>query len=278
VSTAAVASSPWPVMALMLAAFLLIMHILARRARSGRRHPETARKLLHAGSGGLTLTFPFVFDALWPVLVLTAASVMVLAATRCVPIVAARFGPVTQAVGRRGFGELYFPIAVAMLFWLTLDAHPLLFVVPILVLTCADAAGALVGERHGRRRYAGGSKSLEGSLAFAATGLICVYVPFRLAAGTERFESFVIAASIAIAMALVEGAARAGRDNLAIPIGAYFLLRACMPLDAAALAMRVAAVGGVALLILASRHVAAPGNAVAKVRFEEGRSHDHHCY
>ncbi len=55
------------------------------------------------------------------------------------------------------------------------DGRTLLYVVPILVLTFADAAAALVGVAFGRLRYStvGGSKSLEGSAAFLGVAFLC---------------------------------------------------------------------------------------------------------
>ena len=76
-------------------------------------------------------------------------------------------GAVAHRVERATFGELYFPLSVAWLFWLTCGDDPLLFVIPILMLTLADAAAAVVGARYGLTPYIGAGKSLEGSAAFA---------------------------------------------------------------------------------------------------------------
>ena len=70
---------------------------------------------------------------------------------------------------------------MALLFWLK-DGHfvsismhekappgPVLYVLPILILTLCDAASALVGSRYGKRifRIEEGSKSIEGVVVFA---------------------------------------------------------------------------------------------------------------
>jgi phytol kinase len=73
---------------------------------------------------------------------------------------------------RRSLGEVYFPAAVAVLFCLS-HQTPLLFCIPILMLTLADAVAALIGVRYGRLRYQTleGQKSAEGSITFFTLGV-----------------------------------------------------------------------------------------------------------
>lgn len=237
--------------ALALSAFFLLFAALEVCARKNILSAEATRKLLHAGSGLLSLSFPFVFRELWPVLVLTATSAGFLAFVRFVPAARARIAGVTSRVRRVSLGELYFPLSVALLFWLTLGRDPLLFVIPILVLTLADATGALVGLRYGLTPYSGSNKSLEGSVAFAVVAFFCIHVPLLAWSGVGRIESVLIAASLALLVMLLEGSAWRGLDNLFIPLGGYFLLRSYLGLDGAALVPRFAVtVGLVGLIVL----------------------------
>jgi len=156
-------------------------------------------------------------------------------------------------VERRTLGELYFPLSVALLFWLTRGDHPLLFVVPVLMLTLADATCALVGGRYGLTPYTGASKSLEGSVAFVIVGFFCVHVPLLLGSSVGRTESLLIGATLALLVMLLEGSAWRGLDNLFIPIGGYFLLRAYLPMDTAALLARLVVTSALVLLIVLFR-------------------------
>lgn len=52
---------------------------------------------------------------------------------------------------------------------------------------------------------------------------------------------------------VLEGSAWRGLDNVFIPIGGFFLLRAYLELDAAALALRLAVIAGLAALVLVRR-------------------------
>ena len=178
---------------------------------------------------------------------------MLVATIKFVPALRTRFGGVSNRVDRPTLGEIYFPIAVATLFWLTLDQDPLLFVIPVLLLTLADATSALVGGRYGVTRYSGAVKSLEGSAAFAVVGFFCVHVPLLLWSDAGRAESLLIAATLALLVMLLEGSAWRGLDNLFVPIGGYFLLRAYLPLDAAALVARFLVTIGLVCALLLSR-------------------------
>jgi len=243
----------WLAIAASLAAFMLLFAVVQLLARSGVVGPEGTRKMVHAGSGVLTLAFPFIFHDVWPVLLLTLSSASVLALVKFVPALRRSMGRAVSGVNRTTLGEIYFPVSVAWLFWLTHGQDPLLFVVPILMLTFADATCALVGLRYGLTKYEGASKSLEGSIAFIAVAFLCVHVPILLWEPVGRLEALLIAATLALVVMLLEGSAWRGLDNLFIPLGGYFLLRVYLTLDAGQLAARLAVTTALVVFILAER-------------------------
>lgn len=251
---AALAANTWLAIAAALGSFLVLFGGLQIYARVATTGPESTRKAFHTGSGALTLAFPFLFREVWPVLLLTGASALLIAGVKFLPALRHRLGRVTNRVERATLGELYFPLSVALLFWLTLGQDPLLYVIPILLLTFADATCALIGGRYGMTRYLGASKSLEGSIAFAVVAFLCVHVPLLLWSGIGRVESLLIAATLALLVMLLEGSAWHGLDNLFIPIGGYFLLRAYLSMDAAALASRLIVTIALVVLIVLVRH------------------------
>ena len=178
---------------------------------------------------------------------------MLIAALKFSPLVTGRLGRVVDGVERTTFGELYFPAAVAIVFWLAQGQSPLLFCVPMLVLTLADATGALIGMRYGLTRFTGGPKSLEGSLAVAMVAFFCVHVPLLLWSAVGRVETLLIAASLALLVMLLEGSAWRGLDNLFLPIGGFFLLRAYLPLTGPELTVRLLVVVALVMAIALSR-------------------------
>ena len=244
---------PWTAAAAALGAFLVLFIAVQALARLGAMPAEGTRKTMHAGSGLLTLAFPFLFREMWPVVALTLASAGLMAATKFVPALRRSVGGAVSGVRRTTLGEIYFPLAVVWLFWMTRGGDPLLFVIPILMLTLADATCALVGLRYGLTKYEGASKSLEGSVAFAVVAFLCVHVPLLLWSSAGRAESLLVAATLALVVMLLEGSAWRGLDNLFIPVGGYFLLRVYLTLDVDQLALRLAVTCALVVLIVAAR-------------------------
>src|SRR5439155_15297069 len=74
--------NPWLGMGSVLAVLGALLAGLRLWQRRTAPHPELVRKLLHMGMGLVTLTFPWVFDTAWPVLLLASASVLGLLALR----------------------------------------------------------------------------------------------------------------------------------------------------------------------------------------------------
>jgi phytol kinase len=244
---------PWLAVGVFLAAFFVLLVAAIVHRRLCAPHPEVTRKALHLGSGVLTVSFPFLFQDLWPVLLLTAGSATAISALKFAPFVLRRLGRVVDEVERTTLGELYFPVAVAIVFWLALGQSPLLYCIPMLVLTLADATGALIGLRYGLTRFTGGRKTLEGSLAFAVVAFFCVHVPLLVWGTTGRLETLLIATSLALLVMLLEGSAWRGLDNLFLPIGGFFLLRAYLPLTAAELTLRLLVILALVIAVIASR-------------------------
>lgn len=228
---------------LVLAALLGLMTALKAYAHRRTPHPELVRKLLHVGMGLLTLSFPWLFEALWPVWLLAAIAVMHLIAVRRVPLLQRRLGGVVDGVARQSWGELYFPLSIAVVWGLS-GGDPLLFCIPILVLTLADAVSALIGVHYGQRRYAvaNETKSAEGSLAFFTLAFFSVHVPLLLFTDVGRAEVLLIALTLGLLVMLLEAIAWQGLDNLFIPVGSFILLRNFIRLDADALMVQLGVV------------------------------------
>jgi phytol kinase len=216
--------------AVLQALFLVFLAAVSRAAAREALQPELSRKVLHTGAGLLTLVLPFAFRDLWPVVLLTAMTASALTVIRLLPAMRTLFGAAAYRVGRASYGEFYFSLAVVALFWWTEGQSSLLFTIPILILTLADTAGALVGSRHGRMGYGTAHKTVEGSIAFAAVAFLCVLGPLLLWSSVGRAESFLIAATLALLVTLIEASVWRGRDNLLIPLGGCILLRCFLPM------------------------------------------------
>jgi phytol kinase len=241
-----------PVAGIAIVAALSLAMLLALRQLRGRAglHPELVRKLAHVGTGSLALTLPWIFDRTWPGVVVSSLAIIVLAASRSVPFMQRHLGGVVDGVSRVSLGDCYFPAAVAALFAIT-HGQPLLYVIPLLLLTLADAAAALVGVSYGRWHFQSpdGTKSAEGSVACFTASFLAVHVPLLLLGDTGRLETLLVALSLAILVTLLEAVGWGGLDNLFIPLGGYVLLDRLLGASVPVLAGTSAV--AVALLVLA---------------------------
>ncbi len=231
---------PWIGMLLVLAALLILMPALKRLQSRFSLHPEVTRKLLHTTMGMVTLGFPWLFTGSWPVWTLAALSSLLLLAVKLQPRLKQEFGDVVGGVRRRTLGDLYFPLAVALTFELA-DGRPLLFIVPVAMLSFADAVAALIGLYYGRIRYRSGDsrKTLEGSIAFFVVAFFSAHLPLTLLTELGALHILLISLLLAMVVMLAEGMASRGLDNLFIPLGGYFLLSIYLQMTPSQLGIRL---------------------------------------
>ena len=217
---------PWLNMLLVGACFgALIIGLRTLRDARGAE-PELLRKLLHIGMGLVGLSLPWLFAAAWPVLLLAALFALGLGICRT-SVRWRRFeGGIIDGISRDSLGDLCFPIAVGILF-LVSSGDPLTFCIPMLILTLADAAAALVGTRCGAHRYGrpGHEKSFEGSCAFFAVAFPSTCLLTEFLAGVGHAEALLLSLTLALLVTLVEAITWKGVDNLTVPWAAFLLLR-----------------------------------------------------
>ena len=215
--------------------------------------PELLRKLLHVGMGLVSLTLPWIFDTPWPVVILAIAFSVGLLTGRSSAWWTRLAGGILCGTRRTSVGELCFPAAVAAVFVLSMG-HPSRFSIPVLTLSLADAAAALVGTRHGAHRFGrpGREKSLEGSAAFFVTALLCAYVPLRLWPEGGRAWTLLLSIDVALLLTFVEAVSGNGLDNLTVPLAACLLVRTLCGSEAWPL-VACTVVAAAALLLLAHR-------------------------
>jgi phytol kinase len=169
-----------------------------------------------------------------------------------IPALKRGVGSVLHGVERPSYGELLFAPSVAVVFQWS-QGNALLHLIPILILTLADAAGAMAGTRWGKRRYGSGEgfKSAEGSIIFLITAFLCVWVPLVFVGRMDSTHAFWIAMILATLGMMAEGLSDRGFDNLVLPVGGVFVLERLLVLDTALLAGRFVVL--ILLLILVIR-------------------------
>lgn len=246
--------SPAGGIALVLGALGVLMLGVRAVQRAGAVDAELARKLVHMGMGTVCLAFPWLFSTAWPVWTLAGLAVTALAAVRFVPALQTQFGGVLGGVGRTSWGELYFPVGVALVFILA-RGRPEFFCVPVAILTYADAAGALVGKRFGRTRYEAveSFKSAEGSAAVFLVTWFCVTGGLALFTDWPAWHGWLMGLGLGLFAMLVEAVSWRGLDNLLLPMAALAQLEVVARLGVTDLIARVVVLAALAGFMLTWR-------------------------
>lgn len=242
----------WLGVLLVITVLAVLLGGLAMLQKHRQLHPELLRKLLHIGMGLVTLSFPWLFNSVWPVVSLAVLSIISLLLVKRFKY--ASLKSVVHGVARESLGEIYFPLAIAILFSLSYQ-QPILFIIPVLLLTLADAVAALIGVRYGQTTYttAEGVKSTEGSLAFFTVALLSTLIPLLLITQTGRVELLLISLILAILVMYIEALSWKGLDNLFIPLGSYLLLKVYLSMDVADLVLRLVVIVLMFIIVVKSR-------------------------
>ena len=219
-------NSPWFGIGLVYALLGLSLFILQREKVRQKFSAEARRKSLHVVMGLATLTFPWLFDHWWPVALLAGTTLIMLWLMRYSQALRMGIGSALHDVKRvHSHGELYFPLGVLILYLLG-NHNFLLYTIPLLTLTLADAAAALVGQRYGRKFYTllRDRRSWEGSCAFFCVTLFCTQAVLLCTNGLSGVQTLAVSLAFALSMALVEALSWSGLDNLFLPVSGFFVL------------------------------------------------------
>jgi phytol kinase len=218
-------ANPYFAGTLLIAGLVGWMSLLRVYQRLRSPNPECLRKLVHVPGGLLAVSLPFLFSDSRPLLFTCGLFLLILVVVRSSRNLRQGIGAVLCSVARRSNGELWFPVSIAFLFVLS-HGDFLLYSIPLLILTFADAAAALVGTRYGEMRYANGksTKTFEGSLTFFVVALLTAGIPLALTQAQTDSKAILIAFLLALALSVTEGVCRNGLDNLVVPVAGFYLL------------------------------------------------------
>ena len=241
----------WLAVGGVLAGLFLGMPLIRLLAKRFGASPEVARKTIHVAMGLSCAAFPWVFERALPVWVLAAIATVPLGLIRILPALRNGVGSALHGIERPSYGEVLFAPAVATVFALA-DGDFYLYLVPILILTIADAAGALVGTRWGKRRYGSGEgfKTVEGSIIFCCTAFLCGFLPLMIGGRVDAMHALWIGLILGILAMMAEGFSDRGFDNLVLPVGCFFVLEKLLPLEIPSLVWRSVVLGLLLVLVL----------------------------
>jgi dolichol kinase len=238
--------------AVMAALQVTVLLISVALERTGKVPREFNRKFVHAAGAINLLMAPVVLASHWAALVVAVAASLLLVASTAMHSLRGLHG-----VGRGVGGVATYPLAGWMLFYGAFGRGNddwLAYVVPVLVLAAADAMGALVGTRWGRRRYVVAARhirSLEGSLVVGAVAFLCTLTPILVADAMPWNVATLVAIYIGVTAASLEAVSTHGLDNVFVPLGTMVAFDAIRADTAGSLLVQLAAMAIAGLFVSA---------------------------
>ncbi len=209
---------------------------------------ELTRKFAHIGSGMAVLLIPAFIDHSVTVLLLAVGFAGLMFGTHVTGLLQGVHG-----VGRGVGGVLWYPVTAWLTFFLVFDVRDgeyLEYAIPILVLACADAMGAVVGKRWGTHRYEvvpGHFRSLEGSSAFFVVSLACISIPLAFGMGVDPVRAIAVGVLVSALATAYESVSVHGLDNLLVPFGTLLFLDRYLDLSWAELGLQALLIGAIAV-------------------------------
>ena len=207
------------------AVLLGLMAVVKRCAETYDLNAELQRKLVHVGTGLYALILPWLFPDRWPVYMLVGITLGVMLILRLPKVAKGGIGSTLHSVNRKSYGDVFLAMAVGLCLFLAED-QLYLYVLPIAVLTLADAAAALAGTTYGKRlfRVEDGQKSLEGCVVFFGVTLVLAMVVLMTMTTFASQNIILLALMVAGFGTLVEAVSWRGFDNLFLPLGILIFL------------------------------------------------------
>lgn len=175
--------------------------------------PEYTRKWSHISSGFLALLFPFMIDDWLYVALICSSFTVILVASKPLGLL-----PSINAVNRKTYGSILFPLAVLISFWAyKFSGNQLAFYfLPVLTLAISDMLAAIVGKRFPIIPISSfnETKSLGGYLAFVISSVL-IFISMSLFGEKLSTSSILL---IPPMVACVELYSPKGADNITIPL------------------------------------------------------------
>jgi phytol kinase len=202
-----------------------VMGILSHIDSSHMIVRELKRKALHISVGLAAISFPLFLREPWMIIAALGLAIAWLMSVRRFSFLRCHFGTVLHDVKRESHGEIYFAISIGGLLLLTQN-EPILFVIPILILTLADAFAAIVGKVFPIGPLAGMAtgKTAAGCSAFFIVAFAVSASMLVTFVDLPTTHTMILAVVLAATTCFAEAISRRGIDNLIVPGLAYMTL------------------------------------------------------
>ncbi|WP_245935758.1 diacylglycerol/polyprenol kinase family protein [Sphingobacterium athyrii] len=190
---------------------------------------EFTRKLVHIGTGIISLLFPILLASHWSVLFLCGVFAVIL-------VLSLKFNLLRSihAIDRKSAGSLAYPAAVYLCFVTQtyLDDRNIFYYLPLATLAICDPMAALSGKKWplGPYMVLGAKKTVLGSIAFFISAIVLTFFIWKYAHDSSLdFQELTIITTIALMATFAEALSKDGYDNLTIPLSTIVSLYILLP-------------------------------------------------
>lgn len=198
-------------------AFLILFALAEFLFRVVEIQGEVTRKIVHIGTGILTMLFPILVDNHWLILFLCSSFAVILTLS-----LRFHFLKGINSIDRKSHGSISYPIAVYLsyLFYEFHSDHNLLFFyLPVLTMAIADPVAAFIGKK---TKFIpvlifGENKTIGGFLGFFFTSIL-VTITLTHFFPSSGLNQIILIVICAVFSALTELFTPRGLDNITIPL------------------------------------------------------------
>lgn len=212
---------------LILSSVFLMLFAFAEWLHHFRKiNAEYTRKVVHVGTGLLTMLFPLAFTRTYWVLIICGSFLILLLLSKKFNLLKS-----INAVPRVTYGSFLYPIVVVLAFWFFVNndetphrwmrfGNTALFYLPILIMAIADPMAAYFGSRNPVFPFYifGQKKTISGFFAFSVTAALVSFLFIE-------FAQWPLVVLLAFSTAIAEALSSHGFDNFTIPLVAILVLQ-----------------------------------------------------
>ncbi len=206
--------------------FLLLFAVAQVLYYKFKVNVDITRKIVHIGTGVLTLLFPLLLGNHWQVLILCATFAIILTVSKKFNLLKS-----IHSIDRFSYGSILYPVAVYCCYvvYYYFNKELIFFYLPVLILAICDPVAAIIGSRfsYGIFYIGKGKKSLSGSISFFISSVIVSFVLFNFFSSRNLIIILPLVFLIALISTVVEALSTKGTDNITIPASVILVLTLC---------------------------------------------------
>lgn len=187
---------------------------------------EITRKFAHFTATLSTITFPYLFDSHWYVLVLATIFFIILFVSRNGSQLKS-----IHDIDRRSVGSYLLPLSIYLTFLISqLIGNKFMYILPMLILAICDPIAGILGinlKNYNHRISILGyktKKTVLGSGSFLISSFIVSIIALYFHREVFDLKTFWLALGIAVISTVAEFASWRGTDNLSVPMSVLLML------------------------------------------------------